>query len=107
MAGESLAQLQSKYDELEKNYKIQRSALEKQMAQVRKLEQAGAVEKIRSIMAEYGLAPADLGTSQKSKLTKKTSTVEAKFRGPNGETWTGRGRQPRWVGDDREKFRIK
>jgi DNA-binding protein H-NS len=36
-----------------------------------------------------------------------------KYRGPSGETWSGRGRQPRWLteleatGRDREEFRIK
>lgn len=36
-----------------------------------------------------------------------------KYRGPGGETWSGRGRQPRWLaeleasGHDREEFRIK
>lgn len=36
-----------------------------------------------------------------------------KYRGPNGETWSGRGRQPNWlteleaVGHDKEEFRIK
>jgi DNA-binding protein H-NS len=36
-----------------------------------------------------------------------------KYRGPHGETWSGRGRQPRWLaeleasGHQREEFRIK
>lgn len=36
-----------------------------------------------------------------------------KYRGPGGEAWSGRGRQPRWLteleatGHDREEFRIK
>lgn len=36
-----------------------------------------------------------------------------KYRGPHGETWSGRGRQPRWLADlegagrDKEEFRIK
>ncbi|MBP6718011.1 MAG: H-NS histone family protein, partial [Rhodoferax sp.] len=37
----------------------------------------------------------------------------AKFRGPNGETWSGRGLMPRWLsalvaqGKTREDFAIK
>lgn len=36
-----------------------------------------------------------------------------KYRGPHGETWSGRGRQPNWLasleatGHDKEEFRIK
>jgi DNA-binding protein H-NS len=39
--------------------------------------------------------------------------IAAKYRGPSGETWSGRGRQPRWLaeleatGRNREEFRIK
>jgi DNA-binding protein H-NS len=35
-----------------------------------------------------------------------------RYRGPGGETWSGRGRQPRWLADleaaghDREEFLI-
>lgn len=106
MPNESLAQLQAKYEQLEANYKVERAALEKRIAQARKSEQAGALDKIRSLMSEFGISVDDLGTKRKSQILKKSGTVEAKFRGPNGETWTGRGRQPRWIGEDREKFRI-
>jgi DNA-binding protein H-NS len=39
--------------------------------------------------------------------------IAPRYRGPNGETWSGRGRQPRWLaeleasGHSREEFRIK
>ncbi|MCK8786762.1 H-NS histone family protein [Roseomonas sp. NAR14] len=39
-------------------------------------------------------------------------TIEPKYRGPNGEEWTGRGRKPKWLmaaeadGKDPEQFRI-
>jgi DNA-binding protein H-NS len=41
------------------------------------------------------------------------STLTAKFRGPNGEEWSGRGRMPKWLtvleasGKSREDYRIK
>ena len=40
------------------------------------------------------------------------SQVAAKFRGPNGEEWSGRGRPPSWLtaleadGKNREEFRL-
>lgn len=106
MTTESLAELQAKYEQLEKTYKADRAALEKQIARARKSKQAEAVEKIRTLMNEYGINASDLGAAKISKNAEKRGTVNAKYRGPNGETWTGRGRQPRWLGDDREKFRI-
>ena len=107
MENESLAQLQAKYEQLEKEYNSARMALEKQIEQARRSEQSAALEKIRSLMNEFGLGVDDLGLKRKAKTSKKTGAVAAQFRGANGETWTGRGRQPRWLGDDREKFRIK
>jgi DNA-binding protein H-NS len=102
-----LTQLQAKYLELETLYKRERAALEKQMADVKKVEQADAISKIRALMTEYGVAPGDLRIGKKSrKTTRKSGLVAPKYRGPNGETWTGRGRQPSWLGEDREKFRI-
>jgi DNA-binding protein H-NS len=38
--------------------------------------------------------------------------LKAKYRGPNGETWSGRGREPRWLtaleagGRKKEEFRV-
>jgi DNA-binding protein H-NS len=108
MTNLTLAQLQAKYAELEATFKRERSALEKQMADVKRTEQADALAKIRSIMNEFGIAPADLDVGKKSrKSPKQSGSVAVKYRGPNGETWTGRGRQPKWLGEDREKFLIK
>lgn len=42
----------------------------------------------------------------------KGKKAPVRFRGPNGETWTGRGRTPRWLsaleakGKSREKFAV-
>ena len=41
------------------------------------------------------------------------AAVKPMFRGPNGETWAGRGQSPKWLvalestGRNREEFRIK
>ncbi len=43
---------------------------------------------------------------QPSKL--KGRKLPVKFKGPNGETWAGRGRLPHWMqGQDKEQFRIQ
>ena len=54
-------------------------------------------------MSEYGLTMTDLGSrSGSGKAAKKTKTggtkVAAKYRNTStGETWSGRGLQPRWL----------
>ena len=51
--------------------------------------------------------------TKKSSAAKVTAKVAAKYRGPSGETWTGRGLTPRWLtallaqGNTREDFVIK
>jgi DNA-binding protein H-NS len=107
MTNQTLAQLKARYDQLETEYRRERANLEKQIAETKKLEQATAVAQIRSIMNEFGIEPGDLSSAKKSSKTKKMGTVAVKYRGANGETWTGRGRQPKWIGDDREKYLIK
>lgn len=64
-----------------------------------------------------GKAKAKTGTTAKriSGGAKKQSksTVAAKYRGPNGESWSGRGLTPRWLsalvaqGRTKEEFAIK
>jgi DNA-binding protein H-NS len=81
----------------------QKEALDKQIEQTKKQERGAAVEKVRSLMAEYGLTTADLGgKSTAGKAGKKTKTggtkVAAKYRNAStGESWSGRGLQPRWL----------
>lgn len=49
----------------------------------------------------------------KAKSKNAGSVVAAKFKGPNGESWSGRGLTPRWLsalvasGRNREEFAIK
>jgi len=78
--------------------------LRKQAEELRNHERAGVIEELRKKIAEYGLSAADLklgGT--RAPATKRSAgtpapKAEAKYRSPNGETWSGgRGRKPRWV----------
>ena len=107
MTNPSLARLKSQHEQLQTTYKRDSAALEKQIADATKLEQANALARIRAIMDQFGIAPTDLGSAGTTVKAKKSGTVPAKYRGPDGETWTGRGRQPKWVGDNREKYLIQ
>ncbi len=78
----------------------QKASLEQQIADAQREQRAGAIEQIKSLMAEHGLTAADLsGRAAKAKPSggggKK---VAAKYRNKaTGETWSGRGLQPRWL----------
>jgi DNA-binding protein H-NS len=77
----------------------QQADLAKQIEETKGREREGAIEQIRRLMESHGLTVADLGTEKASR--KKGSTgkkVAAKYRHPTkGETWSGRGLQPKWL----------
>ena len=60
-----------------------------------------------------GVAAKSAGSKVKKNGEKVVTVVAAKYRGPNGETWSGRGLTPRWLaallaqGKTKEDFAIK
>lgn len=80
-----------------------RTQAEKLMAEaedLRKKEIKAAIAEIKEKMVLYGLTLNDLrdsGASAPSRSQRK-SMSPPKYRGPNGETWSGgRGRKPDWA----------
>ena len=61
------------------------------------LQKAEVIEEIRSKIKIYGITPKDLGLSDKSSQ-RAGVIVPIKYR-QGDQTWTGRGRQPKWVED--------
>lgn len=91
----------------------QREALEQQINEARRSELSSAVAQVRSLVAEYGLTAQDVFPAGKSagKGTRSSTAgtkVAPKYRNPaTGETWTGRGKAPKWIqNESREKFVI-
>lgn len=87
----------------------QRELLEQQISEARKTELSDAVAKVRALVAEYGLTAEDVFPPAKSaRAAGQGSKVAPKYRDPaTGQTWTGRGKAPKWIQDqDREKFAI-
>ncbi|WP_119156609.1 H-NS family nucleoid-associated regulatory protein [Caldimonas tepidiphila] len=74
----------------------QRQELEKQIEAARKQELADAIAKVKALMSQYGLTMADI-TSSKASSAKGTKVAPKYRNAETGETWTGRGRQPKWV----------
>ena len=65
--------------------------------QVRQKEIEEVIAEIREKMKAYGLTAQDIGGAARKRSSGGPKGV-VKYRGPNGETWSGgRGRKPRWV----------
>ncbi len=76
----------------------QKVALEKQIADTQREERAEAIAKVKSLMTEYGLTLADLGTKAVAGPRKTGGKVAAKYRdAATGNTWSGRGLKPNWL----------
>lgn len=119
--------------------KLSPSALKTRIAQLQKqlaaaeANRAPAIAKVRALMKELGVTIDDLVGGRKSsrngrssrqadgandelaRTTKPRRTggkVAVKFRDARGNTWTGRGKTPRWLaeaeaaGTSRETFKV-
>lgn len=77
----------------------QREALDKKIEETRQAESKAAIAQVRQLIAEWQLSAEDCGfkTTVASISKKPKSVIAAKYRGPNGETWSGRGRAPKWL----------
>lgn len=89
----------------------QREALEQQIAAARVRETADAIAKVRALIADFDLTSDDIFPSAgkvRGAAKKPTGKVAPKYRNPQtGETWTGRGKAPKWIQDkDRAAFVI-
>jgi DNA-binding protein H-NS len=77
----------------------------------RQEEMNAAREKVLALMDASGITLEDLklgsGKSKKTGVRKLTGPVAVKYRNSNGETWTGRGREPKWLkGQNRGDFAV-
>ncbi|MBI5925832.1 MAG: H-NS histone family protein [Aquabacterium sp.] len=80
----------------------QAADLDKQLQDARRAERAGVIAQIKSLLTEHGLTVADLGLKPGKPATGGSASagrkVAPKYRNAQtGETWTGRGLQPKWV----------
>lgn len=88
-----------------KELKAQAEALLKQAEVARRAESAAVVAEIQARMKEHGITLDDLKMGGK---TKSRAVVAAKYRNPaTGESWSGRGRAPKWLAEELAKGRSK
>lgn len=80
-----------------KEIKNKIAQLEKEAEALRKTELLAVIIEIKARMAEYGITSKDLGVI-KNKIKKQPGTTSpARYRNKEGQTWSGRGRKPKWV----------
>lgn len=109
--------------------------LQKQASEIKAREFDKTVQEIQAKMQAFGITLKDLqpgkrraakpktkagaaakgavGKAKKAGVKSSAVVVAAKYRGPNGETWSGRGLTPRWLaalvasGKTKEDFAVK
>ena len=79
----------------------------------RKAEVAAVIRDIHAKMGEYGITTADLDSGRALRSSRRGQAITVKYRNAaTGETWTGRGKMPRWLvaevarGRTKEQFAI-
>ncbi|MBC8058969.1 MAG: H-NS histone family protein [Rhizobiales bacterium] len=77
----------------------QKDALEREIERTRQQDRSEAITQIRTLMEQYGLTAADLlGRGAAKPRAGGGKKVAAKYRdSATGNTWSGRGLQPRWL----------
>ena len=93
--------------------------VESKIREAQQGERKKAVEAIRDLMAKFGISAADLSDGTRAPKRQQAgdvaerAKVAPKFRnGTSGETWSGRGLQPKWLkaaiaeGKSLDDFRI-
>ncbi|WP_432262803.1 H-NS histone family protein [Cupriavidus sp. TMH.W2] len=90
-------------------------ALEAKLEEMRAAEVAGVIAQIQQLMADYELTVEDItvrrrgrpaGSAAKAPKAEK-APLPPKYRNPKtGETWSGRGRAPAWLGAKPQRFLI-
>lgn len=82
---------------------LQIEELQKKAAALKAEKFDSSIAEIKALMQTYSITIADLGggSGKKARAPKQAlankEPVAVKFIGPNGETWSGRGLQPRWL----------
>lgn len=86
----------------------QKAALEEQISRLKREERSKAVEEVRALVEAYGIGAEEIFAPASRKSRAAKGSVAAKYRNPEtGETWSGRGRSPKWLeGKDKAAFAV-
>ena len=87
---------------------VQREQLDKQIKEAVLREKADGIAKAKLIIEQYDLTASDLFSRKAGSSRGPSGKVAPKYRDPStGETWTGRGKAPKWIeGKNRSSYAI-
>jgi DNA-binding protein H-NS len=87
----------------------ERSALDAKIERVRAAERHHVIQRVRALIAEYGLSEMDVMPLPRKQAVRQTvkKAVAKYYDADTGKSWSGRGKPPRWIaGQDYSKFLI-
>jgi DNA-binding protein H-NS len=91
----------------------QRIEIERKIADAKTEARKQAIDAVKALMTATGVTLADLGhrPGANGGAGKPRGKVAVKYRNASGDTWTGRGKSPRWVAYAKadgtlEQFRV-
>ena len=105
--GENAEDFLAAYNEAALRKKAAEEAVAKaadELNEIREKARAAAIAKSKAAIAQFGIEPRDLfegiqvvEKKKQSGEKRKYAPPTTKYRGPNGEEWSGRGLTPRWL----------
>jgi DNA-binding protein H-NS len=94
-----------------KDLQAQIAKLQAQAEDARSTEVAAVIAEIKQKIDDFGLKPEDLGFAtpvRRGRPAKKAPLPPKYQNARTGETWSGRGKPPKWIaGKNRERFLIE
>ena len=79
---------------------LQRGELEQQINDAWKREAKEAISQVKRLITDYSLTASDCGFrsgGDVAPVERVRTPAPVKYRGPEGQTWSGRGRAPNWL----------
>lgn len=120
--GENAEDFMTAYDEAALRKKAAEEEVAKaneELNEIREKARAAAISKSKAAIIQFGIEPRDLfediqivEKKKRASEKRKYAAPTTKYRGPNGEEWSGRGLTPRWLsaliaaGHTKEEFAI-
>ncbi|GAB7538554.1 H-NS family nucleoid-associated regulatory protein [Burkholderia sp. 22PA0099] len=87
---------------------VQLEKLQQKIDKEREKATTDAIADIKAKIAEYDITPEELGFRDAATAAKPKKPLPAKYLNvKTGDTWSGRGRAPAWLGKNRNRFLIK
>ena len=86
----------------------QKAALDEQISRLKREERSKAVEEVRALVEAYEISANEIFSTVSRKPRAAKAPVAAKYRNTEtGETWSGRGRSPKWLeGKDKAAYAV-